>query len=140
MQAQILIPLDNSATSEKVIDGFLAQADSFSAPLALLHVLEDNLSYRAIPELQLKLIREQSRQAGQELLERCATRFKSAGFQVQLRLESGDPVQVIKRLDAEGAIALLVMARHGVGEVTDVLFGSVTNALMHKVKCPMLLY
>lgn len=140
MKAQILIPLDNSATSAKVIRCFLAQAHNFSAPFTLLHVVEDNLSYRAIPEPQLKLIREQSRQAGRELLERYAMRFNEAGFRPQLLLESGDPVQVIKRLDTEGSIALLVMARQGTGEVSEVLFGSVANALLHKIKCPMLLY
>ncbi|TYO94905.1 nucleotide-binding universal stress UspA family protein [Geothermobacter ehrlichii] len=141
MNARILIPIDDSETTEKAVSGFLGNRTRFPDRVTLLHVLEDKLSYRGIPEAHLASIRERARQAGQRFLEQMAERFRKAGFNPELRLESGDPVAVIKKIDAEEEIFLLVMARHeGGGEVSDILFGSVTNAVMHKVKCPMLLF
>jgi len=140
MDARILIPVDNSKTTEKVIKGFIGNRTRFPDRITLLHVLEDKLTYRAIPEPQLESIRERSREAGNKLLERFAEQFRAAGFHPETRLETGDPVTVIRKIDAEEDIFLLVMARHKKGEVSDVLFGSVTNASMHKVKCPMLLF
>jgi nucleotide-binding universal stress UspA family protein len=140
MRERILLPVDNSATTELAVSRFLADRENFSDRITLLHVLEDQLDYHAIPELQLKFIREQAHEAGWKLLERFGQRFEEAGFNPELRLEKGDAVAVIQRLDGEGVIFLLVMARHDASEISDVLFGSVTSALMHKVKCPMLLY
>lgn len=140
MSAQILIPVDNSETTERAVSSFLARHKGFSGPVILLHVLADSLDYRAIPAPQLELVREQSREAGEKLLARFGQRFAEAGFEPELRLEHGDPVTLVRRLDAAGAISLLVMARHGASEARDVLFGSVTNALIHRVTCPMLLY
>lgn len=140
MSGRILIPVDHSETTERAVASFLAKRESFPDRITLLHVLANSLDYRAIPEPQLQLIREQSREGAQKLLERFGQRFEAAGLHPELRLEKGDPVTVIKRLDAAGDISLLVMARHDAGEVSDVMFGSVTNALMHKVMAPMLLY
>ncbi|ORJ59235.1 universal stress protein [Geothermobacter hydrogeniphilus] len=141
MNARILIPVDDSETTEKAISGFLGNRTRFPDRITLLHVLEDKLSYRAIPEPQLASIRERAREAGYKFLEKFAERFREAGFNPELRLEEGDPIAVIKKIDAEEEIFLLVMARHeGGGEVSDILFGSITNAAMHKVNCPMLLF
>lgn len=140
MNARILLPVDDSETTEKAVRGFLNNRTDFPDRVTLLHVLEDKLAYRMIPEAQRESIRERSRVVGQQLLERFREQFKAAGFNPELRLETGDPVAVIKRIDAEEEVFLLVMARHRASEVSDVLFGSVTNAVMHKVKSPMLLF
>lgn len=140
MEARILIPVDNSKTTEKAIKGFIGNRTRFPDRITLLHVLDDKLSYRAISGPQIESIRERARDAGHKLLERYVEQFRAAGFHPEVRLETGDPISVIKKIDAEEDIFLLVMARHKKGEVSDVLFGSVTNASMHKVKCPMLLF
>lgn len=141
MDARILIPVDDSPTTEKAVSGFLKNRTRFPDRVTLLHVLEDKLSYRAIPEAQLESIRARAREQGHKLLERFAERFRTADFHPELRLEQGDPIRVLKKIDAEEEIFLLIMARHeSGGEMTDILFDSVTNAAMHKVKCPMLLF
>ncbi|WP_020678336.1 universal stress protein [Geopsychrobacter electrodiphilus] len=140
MNARILIPVDDTETTEKAISGFLRNQTHFADSVILLHVLEDKLAYRMIPPEQIKMIQERSRQAAQQMLEHFSERFKAAGFHPELRIKSGDPIAVIRRIITEEEIFLLVMARHKAGEVSDVLFGSVTNALMHKVNCPMLLF
>jgi len=140
MNSRILIPVDDSETTEKAVRGFLENRTRFPDRITLLHVLVDSLSYKMIPDFQLDSVRQRAQEAGRALLERFAQRFRDAGFNPELRLESGDPVAVLKRIDAEEDIFLLVMARHDAGEVSDVLFGSVTNASLHKVRCPMLLF
>jgi len=140
MNARILIPVDDTETTEKAISGFLRNQTHFADRLTLLHVLDDKLAYRMIPPEQITMIQDRSRKAAEQMLTRFSERFKAAGFHPELRTESGDPVTVIKRIVTEEEIFLLVMARHKAGEVSDVLFGSMTNALMHKVNCPMLLF
>lgn len=62
-----------------------------------------------------------------------------AGISTIARLEAGSPREVISRIANEEEFTLLVIGRRGMGEIRDVLFGSVSNHVLHHVNCPVLL-
>lgn len=138
---RILIPIDDSATCRNTIDRIIAHREHFPAQLALLHVIDDQLAWRMIPDFQIEMVRENADKAGQSLLQRKQEKLEAAGFQVSTLLESGSPRQVIPRIANEQNFELLVIGRHaGGGEIRDVLFGSVANYVLHNVSCPVLLF
>lgn len=141
MDPKILIPVDDSPTSQKTIDAVLEQQERFPRKLILLHVVNDQLAYRMIPEFQVEMVRENAGKAGRQHLEAIAGQLLEAGFDIELRLEFGSPRRVITRVANAERFQLLVIGRHaGGGEIRDVLFGSVANYVLHNVSCPVLLF
>lgn len=142
MEIRILIPVDGSETSEKTIEAVIANQQRFPQKLHLLHVVDDDkLAYRMIPDFQVEMVRENSRKAGQHILEQRAEPLRQAGFEVETRLEFGSPRHIIPQIANSDAFQLLVIGRHsGRGEIRDVLFGSVANYVLHNVACPVLLF
>ena len=141
MDTRILIPLNDSPTSQKTIDDVIAYKAKFPPKLTLLHVVNDQLAYRMIPDFQVEMVRENAEKAARHRLELQAEKLRDAGFDIELRLEFGAPRRVIPQIANEEDFQLLVIGRKtGSGEIRDVLFGSVANYVLHNVKCPVLLF
>ncbi|HXV21543.1 MAG TPA: universal stress protein [Desulfuromonadales bacterium] len=141
METKILVPVDGSATSMKTIDAIIARKERFPAPLTLLHVVDlDRLAYRMIPDFQVAMIREHARRAGEQLLNSTQEHFSRAGMSTELRLEFGSPREIICHIANDEGFELLILGRRGLGEIRDVLFGSVANHALHHVRCPVLLF
>ncbi len=137
----ILVPIDDSTTCRKTIEQIIEHRQRFPENLTLLHVIDDQLAWRMIPDFQLDMIRENTTKAGEALLARKREKLTGAGFKVTTLLETGPPRQVIPQIANDQAFELLVIGRHaGGGEIRDVLFGSVANYVLHNVSCPVLLF
>lgn len=141
MDPKILIPVNDSATSLKTIEDVIADQHRYPRKLVLLHVIDDQLAYRMIPDFQVEMVRENAGKAARQRLQQLAEKLEAADFTVELRLEFGSPRRVIPQIaNAEGFQLLIIGRRAGSGEIRDVLFGSVANYVLHNVKCPVLLY
>jgi nucleotide-binding universal stress UspA family protein len=141
MAPKILIPVDDSETSEKTVQAVIARRDRFPAPLVLLHIADiDRLAYRMIPDFQVSMVREHARRAGEQLLDHYQRLFAEAGMRTETRLEFGSPRTLICRIADGDQFELLILGRRGTGEIRDVLFGSVVNHVLHHVRCPVLLF
>ncbi|WP_303722091.1 universal stress protein [Malonomonas rubra] len=141
MNPKILIPVDDSPTSLKTVEAVIAHKERFPKKVTLLHVVNDQLAYRMIPDFQIEMVRENAGKAGQVKLEQIGALLHEAGFEPELRLEYGPPRRLIPQIANDEEFQLLVIGRHaGTGEIRDVLFGSVANYVLHNVKCPVLLF
>lgn len=142
MDPKILVPVDGSSTAARTIERIIALKERFPTTLTLLHVVDvDRLAYRMIPDFQLEMIRDNARKAGAELLDSRVRTLEAAGFAVQRRLEIGAPRERIVQVANDDGFQLVVIGRReSTGEIRDVLFGSVANFVLHKVKCPVLLF
>ena len=142
MAAKILVPVDGSTTSARTLERIVALRERFPQELTLLHVVDvDRLAYRMIPDFQVEMIRNNARTAGAELLAGRVRILEEAGFTVVSRLEVGSPRELIVRVANEDGFQLVVIGRReSTGEIRDVLFGSVANFVLHKAKCPVLLF
>jgi nucleotide-binding universal stress UspA family protein len=138
---KILVPIRDGRTSDATLENIIAQKEQFSAPITLLHVVNvKTMDYRMIPDFQIEMIKEQATRAGQKLLDAKAAYLNAAGVEVTPRPEHGYPRDVICAIANNEDFFLLVIGRHERGEIRDVLLGSVSNYVLHKVKCPVLLF
>jgi len=142
MATKTLVPVDGSDTAGRTLEKIIAQKGRFSQKLTLLHVVDlDKLSYRMIPDFQLKMIRDNAGQTGQQLLDGKAAQLEQAGFSIEARLEFGVPRQTICRVANDEGFDLVILGRReSTGEIRDVLFGSVANYVLHNVACSVLLF
>ncbi|MFO7831131.1 MAG: universal stress protein [Desulfuromonadaceae bacterium] len=138
---KILVPIREGRTSDATLNNIIAHQEQFSAPITLLHVVNvKTMNYRMIPDFQIEMIKEQATKAGQKLLDAKCADLHAAGVEVTARLEHGYPRDVICAIANNEDFSLLVIGRHERGEIRDVLLGSVSNYVLHKVKCPVLLF
>ena len=141
MNPKILIPVDDSKTALKTIEEVIAHKERFPQKVTLLHVVNDQLAYRMIPDFQLDMVRENACKAGHNKLHQIGALLQEAGFETELRLEFGSPRRVIPQVANDEGFELLIIGRNETtGEIRDVLFGSVANFVLHNVKCPVLLF
>ncbi|PLY02715.1 MAG: universal stress protein [Desulfuromonas sp.] len=140
MAAKVLVPINGSDLSQAVIDAIIANRERFPVNLTLLHVINTHkLAYRMIPDFQLEMIQQRAEQAGNALLAEAQEKLVMAGISTVSRLETGDPRELIGTIANEETFDLLIIGRHGIGEIRDVLFGDVANHVLHKVTIPVLL-
>ena len=141
MNPKILIPVNDSPTSLKTIEAVIEQKARFPKKVTLLHVVNDQLAYRMIPDFQIEMVRENAGRAGKVKLDQIGVLLQEAGIETELRLEFGAPRRVIPQIANDEGFQLLVIGRKATtGEIRDVLFGSVANFVLHNVKCPVLLF
>jgi nucleotide-binding universal stress UspA family protein len=139
---KILVPVDMSETSIGTLEK-LKRSSSFLPPgaLVLLHVVDlGKLAYRMIPDFQLDMVREQAGKTAGDFLEKQVAQLRQAGLAAESRLEFGSPREVIPLIANDEHFELFVIGRRFSGEIRDVLFGSVANYALHRVKCPVLLF
>ncbi|MFO7983313.1 MAG: universal stress protein [Desulfuromonadales bacterium] len=140
MPDKILVPIDNSGTSRQTVSTLIRHKERLTLPVTLLHVVDiERLAYRMIPDFQVSMIKEKADAAARQFLDEQGRTFADAGIEVELRLEEGSPRSTIVHIANEEEYRLLIIGRHTMGEIRDVLFGSVANHIMHKVHCPVLL-
>ncbi len=71
---KILIPVNDSPTTQKTIDDVIANRDRFTKKLVLLHVINDQLAYRMIPDFQVEMVRDNAEKAARQRLEENASK------------------------------------------------------------------
>jgi universal stress protein A len=130
---KILFPVDFS-TGDAAIKMATSLARDSGAKLLIVHVEEPPLAYGGgemyygIPEPATEDLRK--------MLEKIVP--PDANVPYEHHLIVGDPASGLVRLaDSEG-VDLIVMSTHGRTGVTRLLMGSVAEAVVRRVKCPVL--
>lgn len=138
---KILVPIRDGRTSDATIKALIEHRDHLQAPITLLHVVNlKKMDYRMIPDFQIDMVRQYATRTAQRLLDDKTRQLQEAGLDVTPRLEAGFPREVICAIANDEDFSLLIIGRHSRGEIRDVLFGSVSNHVLHGVKCPVLLF
>jgi nucleotide-binding universal stress UspA family protein len=140
MNPRILIPVDDSPTTQNTLEVVLANRDLVPREFYLLHVADVQLIRRLVPDIQKNMIYAAAEKAGWRLLEKLAGQFREAGFKPHPLLELGPPEKSICKVTEERDIQLLIIGRHpGGGGFRDIMFGSVAGYVIRSVRCPVLL-
>lgn len=138
---KILVPLDHSPQAKRTVKNLLAMKDKFEGcTLTLLHVFVlENISYRGIPEMHFDMVEEKARKAAQRFIEEQRDLFVNAGMNAETLVKDGHPRKTICALADSGDYDLLIISRHTEGEFRNLLFGYVSNYVIHRVKSPVLI-
>ena len=132
---QILCPTDFSTCSEQAMDFALSLAARANAAVTALHVVE---TIDARPELSGAMAELQERRCDTErgyLEEINAAR--TDGNRITNAVTLGRPHLEILRMMEERTIDVIVMGVRGRGAVDITLFGSTTNHVVRRARCPV---
>ena len=125
----ILVSMDCSPVDDAIIEHIIPLALQNSARVHLLHVVHSHTldQDRAL------------RQQAEAMLEAQQEKLRVRGIDAHLVIRSGEPDEEILS-EIEGSdYDLVAMATHGHSFIGDILFGSVSRTLKHKIDVPLLL-
>lgn len=144
MLHNILVPLDGSIAAETALVPAMQIARSTAAELLLLRALEMN--YIAMPmvaggyEWTLPVAElENGRREIADYLAGVRRLHDCAACHVRALVMEGDAASCVVDTAADEACDLIVMSTHGHTGVRRVLFGSVTERVLHAAPCPVLI-
>ena len=136
---RILLATDGSEDASAATRAAVDLAKRGGAELYVVHAFEF-IPPREYMSVALRLRSPSGYAArGQELLDEQVGRIEEAGGTVagaQVRL--GSPVDQIISFSEEIAAGLVVIGRRGLGGVRRLLMGSVSEGVIHNVRCPVL--
>jgi nucleotide-binding universal stress UspA family protein len=135
MYQHILVPLENSATDQVILDHVTPLVRMTQAKVLLLHVAD---GWVARNFNQLKLAESEEMKIDREYLEKVAVKLRGDGFSVQTMLALGDPPQEILKVAESEHCDLIAMAGHGHRLFGDLLHGSTITEVRHKTSIPIL--
>ena len=138
---KILVPVDFSENSEKIVQTAVLMAQKFAAKMTLLFVaqsfFETNSDFFVphvpIAELEQDIF-ESSRKKMAMFMEESVDKSVNADSKVLL----GDVAQEILDYAADNGIDLIVMGTHGYKGLDKLLFGSVAEKIVKMSPCPVL--
>jgi len=126
---KILVAMDCSPVDEAIVAHVAALALQNQAEVYLLHVVHSHTLD------QDRALRERAEIALQASFETLQTQR----IEAHIIIRSGDPErQILKEING-GDYDLVAMAMHGHSFFGDLLFGSVSRTLKHKIRVPLLL-
>ena len=126
---KILVTIDCSPVDDAILRHVSALARQNDAKICLLHVVHSHTLD------QDRVMCEQARSC----LESYRTTLEAQGVEAHIVIRSGEPDDEILDEIAGADYDLVAMATHGHTFIGDLLFGSVSQSLKHKISIPLLL-
>jgi universal stress protein A len=136
---RILCPVDFSETSRHALGYGVALAQKCGAELIVLHVVEDVpllTAYAGVPEMELLETAEKSARA--ELAQLLAG-LPAGGGAGQSDVVRGKSHKAILEYANKVRADLIVMGTHGRSGLDHAFFGSVTERVIRRAPCPVLI-
>ena len=135
MIKNILVPVDGSDGSDKAVAQAIGMAEIYGAKLKFLYVA--NINQLAINAALSQAILEAVTKAGKTILDR-AENMVPSGIEKESFSETGSPAAVILEFEDKLNADLIVMGSRGLGVVKGILLGSVSQYIIERSKCPVL--
>jgi nucleotide-binding universal stress UspA family protein len=136
---RILVPTDFSDAASEAVQAAVVLARAFDAGIELLHVTATvALPPPPMEVVPFSVLMPELLQRVRERLTEEAKRVQAAGVPCDSHSREGSPhLEIIKRAQELGA-DLIVMGTHGHGGLAHAVLGSVTERVLHKSRCPVL--
>ena len=140
MFKRILVPTDASEYSRRALKMALELAQSVQAEVVLLHVSYTPQAYWGYTiSYGITITQEQLDQNGELALDATLTGIDSEQVVIHKRVESGHPVTIILEQIKKENIDLVIMGSHGYGAIAGSVLGSVSQRVLQKASCPVLI-
>ena len=138
---KLLVAVDLSESTQTVVNKAEEIAKALSAKVWIIHNAEpepDVLEFKADPlaarEALSKKFHDEHRQ-----IQEMAERMRKAGLQTTALLVHGATVETILKMAGELDVDMIVVGSHGRSAVHQLLMGSVSEGILHKSRCPVII-
>ena len=138
---RLLVALDLSEPSELIVKKAEELAKEMSAQVWILHNAEpapDVLEFRADPQAARDSLAEKFHREHRQI-QKIAKRLRKEGLEATALLVHGPTVEVILKEASDLDVDMIVVGSHGRGAVFHLIMGSVSEGILRKSRCPVLI-
>ncbi|MCD6124391.1 universal stress protein [bacterium] len=137
---KILIPTDFSENSKIALPFAVDLARKYGAELHILHVFDEQLLTPIFYEVggDPKKYFEKLRNEFDAAVNSFLSGIDTNGIKITSHITSGTPFVEIIRYAREKGIDLIVMGTHGRSGIAHMFLGSVTEKVLRKAECPVM--
>lgn len=142
MYQRILVPIDGSATSERVLDEAIKFAQQQNAQVEVVHVLEDISYFDNEDYLNYAELIQTMRGIGEKILAQAQKKLQQAGVVAEIKLleTQGERIASIIATEAKNNLAdLIIIGTHGRSGFSRMLMGSIAEGVVRTAHIPILL-
>ncbi len=137
----LLVAVDFSEVTDRVVDHAEQIARAFSSHLRLVHIAEpdpDFVGYEAGPDSVRGQVADELR-GERRNLEALGDALRGRGVDVKVLCIQGATVEKILEEAGRAEADLIVMGSHGRSGLSRALMGSVSEGVLRKADCPVLI-
>lgn len=137
----ILVPVDFSSITDRVITEAVDLALPADARIVLFHVTEPLLGLvdYSVVAMTIANASEAEVKAAQERLRTLQEHWQTRYFRVETAHAIGSPIDEIIEAVSRVPADYIVMGSHGHGKIYDVFMGSTTHGVLKRAPCPVLI-
>jgi nucleotide-binding universal stress UspA family protein len=140
MFKKILVPTDASEYSRRALELALELARLCKAEVELLHVTFTPQAYWGyMVSYGITVSQEELERNGELVLEAATTGIDTSGVTLKKIIDSGHPATIILDEIERENIDLVVMGGHGYGPITGSVLGSVSQRVLQRAECPVMI-
>lgn len=132
---KILVPIDFSSNSEKLVNFAAGFSKQLNASLCFINVIELVAAYEGIASSQFT---SDLKGSMEKKMAKLVDNYQEKFGNCESKVLTGDVVETIIS-NAENC-DLIIIATHGYKGLTKILMGSVADRVARKATCPVLLY
>jgi len=136
---KILVPVDFSVNSQKILQEAQDIAEKFQAQLAVVFVVQSIVDYSGffVPHMPITQFEDELQESAKKKMESFLAENLKGGRHESAVL-GGDVAEEIVRYAEEQAADMIVMGTHGYKGMEKILFGSVAEQVVKTAPCPVL--
>ena len=140
MATKVLLPVDGLRNSVAAEDYTVELSQKMPIEVTLLNVFKErSIKDHGLNKPLQDSIRESHRKLMDKVLNEVEQKFQKVGVPVEKVILSGDPGGVICQYAKEKNFDMIVIAASGFSEFQDWFMGSVTNYVLYRCSCPVIL-
>jgi len=141
MFEKILYPTDFSDVAKKALMYVKRLKEAGGREVVVVHIIDQSnlelLSSYSTIQNYLSIEREIQEKASEEIA-LVANELKEIGYSVKIRIEKGIPFREILRIEREEKPSVVVVGSHGKSNLEEMVLGSVSEKIVRKVVCPVM--
>ena len=137
---KLLVAVDLSKSTQKIVEKAEEIAKGLSAKVWILHNAvpgPDVLEFKADPEAARKSLAKKFHDEHRQI-QKIAKQLRKAGLKATALLVHGPTVETILKEASRLGVDMIVVGSHGRSAMYQLLVGSVSEGILHKSKCPVL--
>ena len=138
MFEKIVVAIDGSEEASHALEIACDLANKYGSEIHLVHSPQLETTAIAVGSgaVEIEPKPEKVAEAGQQVMDRAVEKVKSLGCtHYKCVISNGDPAEeILKELKAADA-DLVVMGRRGLGRISSLLLGSVSQKVSHDAQC-----
>lgn len=138
----ILVATDGSTVAGCALDEAISLASQTADEIAAVTVwraLQGDFGLAYPSAAMLDDLLDAERRHAEATLGEATARAEAAGVHIRTRLATGDPAEQICAYAEEIGARLIAIGTRGYGTVASILLGSVSNAVLRRSSCPVLI-